>query len=127
MGELKRILIVDDDEDLRRGLNARLRASGYDTVYAFDAVTALMSAKKQRPDLVVLDLGLPAGDGFKVLERMSALGDVAQIPVIVLSARPAAEAAEQAMELGAKAYFQKPANNEKFMAEIDRCLMQSAA
>ena len=65
-----KILIVDDDPDLRRGLNLRLRASHFDTAYATDGFSAIAMAQKERPDLIILDIGLPAGDGFVVLDRL---------------------------------------------------------
>src|ERR1039458_3619708 len=68
--EKPKILIVDDDPDLRRGLNLRLRANHYETAYATDGFSAISMAQKERPDLIILDLGLPAGDGFVVMERL---------------------------------------------------------
>ena len=65
----QKILIVDDDPDLRRGLNLRLRANHFDTAYATDGFSAIAMAQKERPDLIILDIGLPAGDGFVVLDR----------------------------------------------------------
>src|SRR5439155_11452422 len=78
-----KILIVDDDPDLRRGLNLRLRANHYDTSYAMDGFSAIAMAQKERPDLIILDIGLPAGDGFVVLDRLqqsAALGDSRNCP-----------------------------------------------
>jgi two-component system KDP operon response regulator KdpE len=65
-----KVLIVDDDADIRRGLNVRLRANGYEVLFAADAISALTVAVKERPDLVILDKGLPAGDGYVVMERL---------------------------------------------------------
>src|SRR5205809_13415 len=73
-GEFKmskaKILIVDDDPDLRRALQLRLRANKYDTVHAPDGYAAIAMAQKEKPHLIILDLGLPAGDGFVVLDRL---------------------------------------------------------
>ena len=69
MGNSK-ILIVDDDPDLRQALRLRLRANDYDTVHAVDGYSAIALAYKERPNLIILDLGLPAGDGFVVLDRL---------------------------------------------------------
>ena len=65
--EKPKILIVDDDPDLRRALKIRLRANHYDTVQAADGYSAIAVAQKEQPNLIILDLGLPAGDGFVVL------------------------------------------------------------
>jgi CheY-like chemotaxis protein len=66
----KKILIVDDDEHLLLGLAAKLKAKGYAVVSAMDGVAAVAVARQESPDLILLDLGLPAGDGFLVLERL---------------------------------------------------------
>ena len=83
----KKILVVDDDPDVRLALQVRLKANHYDVVCAGDGVTSVSEAQKQKPDLIILDLGLPAGDGFSVLQRMQASERLASIPVIVLSGR----------------------------------------
>ena len=118
----QKILIVDDDNDIRRGLNIRLRASSYATVFAGDGVGALSAARKERPDLILLDLGLPAGDGFQVLERLKVNTEVAHIPVIVLSARDPEANEKRAMKAGARAYFQKPVDDEDLLAAISAAL-----
>jgi DNA-binding response OmpR family regulator len=66
----KKILIVDDDPDVRHGMHIRLKANHYDTFFAADALSSVAEARKQEPDLIILDLGLPAGDGFVVMERL---------------------------------------------------------
>ena len=82
-----KILIVEDDVDLRRGLNLRLRTNHYETAYASDGFSAVAMAHKDRPDLILLDLGLPAGDGFSVMERLQQSASLSNIPVIVLTAK----------------------------------------
>jgi two-component system KDP operon response regulator KdpE len=119
-----KILIIEDDLDLRRGLNVRLRANNYDTAFAADAVMALNIAKKEAPDLILLDLGLPGGDGFVVLERMKNIASLACTPVIVLSARDPKANEKRALDAGAEAFFQKPVDNQELMAAIQRALMK---
>lgn len=113
-----KILIVDDDPDLRRGLNLRLRASHYDTAYAADGFSAIAMAQKERPDLIILDIGLPAGDGFVVLERLQQSASLSNIPVIVLTARDPQSTREKIMKAGATAFFQKPADNGELLGAI---------
>ena len=120
-----KILIIEDDHDMRRGLNVRLRASEYETSFASDAVMALSVAKKERPDLILLDLGLPGGDGFLVLERMKNMGLLASTPVIVISARDPKTNEKRALDAGAEAFFQKPIDNEQLMKAIWRALGQT--
>ena len=122
----KTILIVDDDPDIREGMQVRLQYSGYDTCFADDAVSGIAMARKQRPDLIVLDLGLPEGDGFLVIEKLN--GDTASdmIPIIVVSARDARANRERAIKAGATAYLQKPVNNAEFLMVIRKALGELA-
>jgi DNA-binding response OmpR family regulator len=117
-----KILIIDDDLDLQRGLGIRLNSEGYQVVAAADAVSATSVARRERPDVIILDLGLPGGDGYVVMDRLKGLL-VGAIPVIVLTARdPATDRARSKAE-GAVAYFQKPVNNRALLRAIDMALM----
>ena len=118
----KKILIVEDDHDMRRALNVRLRANNYETAFATDAVEAVSIAKKEQPDLVLLDLGLPAGDGFMVMDRMKDIASLSCLPVIVVSARDPEGNKVRALAAGAEAFFQKPVDNERLIAAIRRTL-----
>ena len=122
MGDSKKILVVDDDQDLLLGLGMRLRASGYEVVTASDSYTAVATARKERPDLMILDLGLPAGEGFLVMERMQAIAELGGVPVIVLSARDPIGNRDKSHRLGARAYFKKPANNQDLLEAIEDAL-----
>ena len=113
-----KILIVDDDPDLRQALRLRLRANEYDTVQACDGYSAIAAAYRERPDLIILDLGLPAGDGFVVLDRLQKDDKLSTIPVIVLTARDPAGNERRALESGAVAFFQKPADNVELLQLI---------
>jgi DNA-binding response OmpR family regulator len=113
-----KILIVDDDPDLRRALKIRLRANHYDTVQASDGYSAIAMAQKEQPNLIILDLGLPAGDGFVVLERLQKSDALSEIPVIVLTARDPQSNEQQTLAAGATAFFQKPADNNELLDVI---------
>jgi DNA-binding response OmpR family regulator len=127
-GELQmpkpRILVVDDDPDLVRAMRLRLRANNYDVATATDGYSAIASAQKERPSLIILDLGLPVGDGFVVLDRLQNSDALAGIPVIVLSARDPQTNEERALKAGAAAFFQKPADNDELMNVIRVSLSQ---
>jgi DNA-binding response OmpR family regulator len=123
----KKILIVDDDPHLLLGLTAKLKANGYKVMCATDALAAITVARKEAPDLVILDLGLPAGDGFLVLERMRSLADLVATPVIVLSARDPADNKKRALDAGAVAFFQKPPDSYEFLTEIRQALGEKIA
>jgi two-component system KDP operon response regulator KdpE len=113
-----KILLVDDDPDLLRALRLRLRANNYDVLTASDGYAAIAAAQKERPSLIILDLGLPVGDGFVVLDRLQNSDSLAGIPVIVLSARDPQSNEERALKAGASAFFQKPADNEELLNVI---------
>ena len=118
----KKILVIDDDLDIRLGLGARLRASGYEVVFAEDGVGAIAVARQEGPDLILLDIGLPGGDGFVVLERLKKNTRLAPTPVIVLSARDAEENENRTLEAGAEAFFEKPADNDELLSAIARAI-----
>jgi DNA-binding response OmpR family regulator len=113
-----KIMVVDDDPDLRQGLSLRLRANNYDTVNVCDGYSAIAMAQKEKPHLIILDLGLPAGDGFAVLKNLQQYPALSVIPVIVLSARDPESNEKRTLESGAIAFFQKPADNEELMGVI---------
>lgn len=114
----KTILIVDDDKDQLRGLGLRIRASGYKVLVASDCVQTVSIARKSEPDLILLDIGLPAGDGYLVMERLQALNLSPMIPIIVVSAEDETVHRQRALEAGADAFFQKPVDNDELMAAI---------
>jgi two-component system KDP operon response regulator KdpE len=114
----KKILIVDDDEHLLMGLGAKLKANGFDVISVMDAISAISVAQRESPDIVLLDLGLPAGGGFLTLERMKSLSDLASTPVIVLSAWDPTVNKQRSLDGGAVAYFQKPPDNYELLAAI---------
>jgi DNA-binding response OmpR family regulator len=118
----KKILIVDDDPDVRHGMHVRLKANHYDTFFAADALSSMVEARKHEPDLIILDLGLPAGDGFVVMERFKKIPALAVIPIIVVSARDARANQERALKAGAKAFLQKPVDNAELLAVIRQAL-----
>lgn len=114
----KKILIIDDEKDFLRILAMQLRAKGYDTVAATDAVTAISVAQEEKPDLILLDIGLPAGDGFTVMERLAYVDRTVLIPVIVITGKDASTFQEQALKAGAVAFLQKPIDIDKLIAAI---------
>ncbi len=121
----QKILIVDDDPDLRQALRLRLRANHYETVNAGDGYSAIAQAYKEQPNLIILDLGLPAGDGFVVLDRLQKDDKLSNIPVVVLTARDPQSNERRALEAGAAAFFQKPADNAELLGVIRATLSQA--
>ena len=83
-----------------------------------DAFSSLGEVRKHEPDLILLDLGLPAGDGFVVMDRFKAVPALAMIPIIVVSGRSGAASRERALKAGAKAFLEKPVDNAELLAVI---------
>ena len=121
----KKILVVDDDPDLIRLLSTRLKANGFDVVAAQDGVSCMSQMRMENPDLIIMDLGIPAGDGFKSIERVRANASYSTTPIIVLTSRDASEARERAMEAGANAFFEKAiVDKQELLASVWGLLSQ---
>jgi two-component system KDP operon response regulator KdpE len=118
----KKILIVDDDKEMLLGLTVRLRANGYDVTSASDGIAAIAATRKDKPDLMILDLGLPAGDGFQVLEWLHRNPDWVSIPVVVLTAQVPMRNKVRSFLSGAEAFLQKPVENQELMLTISEVL-----
>ena len=118
----KKILVIEDDPEMRLALQIRLKANNYEVLLAVDGVSGVSEARKHMPDLILLDLGLPAGDGFTVIERLQAMQALARIPVVVVSGRDRSASLERAHMLGARAFLQKPVKNAELLLTIDRFL-----
>jgi CheY-like chemotaxis protein len=105
---MKTVLLVDDDNTILLGVGVRLKSMGYVIYTAKDAVSAVSAVVKNHPDVVVLDVSLPAGDGFLVAERLQKLVGSAATPIIFITASVNPTLRERAMKLGAASFLQKP-------------------
>jgi two-component system response regulator AdeR len=114
---MKKILIVEDDRNIAAALEVRLESEGYEVAVAGDAITGVNSALKFRPDLVLLDISLPAGSGFNVAEKLRRLRATIT-PFIFLTASKQPGLREKAKELGAAGFFEKPYEGEELLAAI---------
>lgn len=122
-----KVVIADDDRALVHMLGAEFRSRGWTVVQAFDAMQALMFTKRDPlPDLVVLDLGMPGGSGFGVLEKLSQSAKTSAIPVLVVTGRRAEEAEDQARAWGAVGFLTKPVEPSELVDEAEGILGVSA-
>ena len=122
---MKRVLIVEDDPKIAAALAVRLKNARYETLLAQDALSGVSTAVKMRPDLVLLDISMPAGSGFTVAERIQTLIPTAT-PIIFLTASRKASLREEAAKFGAVGYFEKPYNAEALLATIRQTLGDEA-
>jgi DNA-binding response OmpR family regulator len=117
-----KILVVEDDKNIALALAVRLRAVGYDVVTAPDAILAVSLALKHRPELILLDLLMPGGNGFVVAERIQDLETMLGVPCIFITASKQPGLREQARRLGAAGFFEKPYDAGELLATIRETL-----
>ena len=105
---MKTVLLVDDDNTFLLATGTRLKNMGYTVYTAKDAVSAVSAVRKNEPDVVVLDISLPAGDGFLVADRLQNLVGSRATPIIFITASDSRALRERAKKLGAVGFLQKP-------------------
>ena len=105
-------------------LAIKLRAHGFEIVSAGDGATAMGVVIREKPDAAILDLGLPGGDGFVVLQRLRASTSTVTLPVVVVTARPAQTNRALALEQGVVAFLQKPVRTAELLAALRKALRQ---
>ena len=120
---VERVLVVDDDETIRRTLRINLRARGYEVEEVASGRDALSTLEDAPPDLVILDLGLPDVDGVEVLRR---LRRTSRVPVVVLSARHQSDDKVEALDEGADDYVTKPFGMDELRARVGALLRRAA-
>jgi len=118
----KRILVVDDEEDIVALVRIRLEAEGYEVLVASDGQQALDTAKKEMPNLIILDLMLPKIDGYKVCRMLKFDERYKKIPIILFTARSQSSDKDLGMEVGADAYLTKPFDSKVLLDSIKRLL-----
>ena len=117
-----KVLIIEDDADTAKALEKRMSSMGLETAVACDAYYGTAFINKERPDLVLLDLMMPAGGGISVLKNMKLSDRTKNIPVIVLTAIGNDEYKRLAMSLGANVYMEKPYNAEELIKTVKKLL-----
>lgn len=118
----KKILLVDDERDLVDTVSFRLKASGYEVIPAYDGKEALDKVKKDKPDLIILDLMLPKIDGYKVCRMLKFDEKYKRIPVLMFTARAQESDKELGMQVGADEYITKPFDAGVLLAKIKELL-----
>jgi two-component system cell cycle response regulator len=123
----KRILVVDDEVDFVKMLQARLRIEGYEVLTADDGIKGIQLARKEKPDLIILDIMMPGLNGHSVCDMVKKSALTWSIPVIYLTAKTGQADELMAMEKGAKYYLTKPYNPAMLMEMIKSALMENDA
>lgn len=116
------ILIIDDDESVIRSLGTYLRKAGYKVLAAMDGVQAMMTAQKEQPDLIIMDIMMPGGDGLTVLDRLRVSTKTMTTPVIIISAYGEEDIAIKAEQHGASKFFRKPYDIHELLKTVEDLL-----
>ncbi len=124
-GDALSVLVVDDDEDLRILVRKVLSRGGHRVTEAADGDEGLRMIDHQRPDLVLLDLRMPAPDGFEVLRRLRARDATRSLPVIVLTAMGDEDSARESFDLGATDFLNKPFTPPQLDARVRSCVLHA--
>jgi len=121
----KKILVIDDMPNIVTMVKARLEASGYEVIAALDGQQGLNYAYSENPDLIILDIVMPAGGGYSVYTRLKMSPKTRSVPVIFLTAKDRPEDVARAYNLGAQYYVKKPYKPEMLLETVKRVLESS--
>ena len=127
----KKILIVDDDAVVRRALKLKLNSNGYDILNAVDGSEAVSVARREQPNLIILDITFPPDvahgggvpwDGFLIIDWLRRLEEAKDIPIVVITGSAAEKFKQQALAKGAVAFFHKPVNDAELLAVVQQTI-----
>jgi len=122
----KKILVVDDNAVVVKAIQMQLIKAGFDVVVAMDGSEAISAVRKQKPDLIVLDISLPADvsgvawDGFLIMQWLRRLEEAKATPIIIITGEDPAKYRPQALKLGATAFFSKPVDSGDLVDAVNR-------
>ncbi len=119
---MSKILIIEDEPDTAKVITKRLAQSGFEVVVAADAYEGVKSAHKERPDLIILDLMLPAGGGLSVLKNIRMSAELRLIPVLVLTGIKNEDYKRQILDEGVESYLEKPYDPDELISTVRNIL-----
>ncbi len=122
----KRILFIEDEKDLVKTVSFRLECAGYEVLVAYDGQEGLDKAKKEHPDLILLDLMLPKMNGYKICGLLKNDFRYSKIPIIMFTARAQESDRKMSEDVGADAYITKPFEADALLSTIDGLLKDRA-
>lgn len=117
-----KILIAEDDAAILELVRIRLEVAGFQTYFARDGHEAMQAALRIKPHAMVLDVGLPHANGFKVLEYVKSCATLKNIPVLMLTARHMEADVQRSLSLGAQDFVTKPFDDRKLVERVERLL-----
>lgn len=119
---MAKILVIEDDVNISKALKVRLQYEGHAIINAFDASSGYLIALKETPDLVILDISMPGGNGLDVCKKINESTELLATPIIFLTANKAPDIREQAESLGCEAYFEKPYDSDQLIKAVSRSI-----
>lgn len=128
----KKILVVDDNPVITKTLSMKLTSAGYEVITAAEGSEAVGAARRQKPDLVILDISFPSDvggvpwDGFKIIEWFRRMEEAKDIPVIVITGAEAEQFRDKSLSTGAVAFFRKPIDNNQLLETV-KTILENAA
>lgn len=129
----KKILVVDDDAVVLKAMTIMLSGAGYQVIAASDGTSAVAAARQEKPDAIVLDLNFPDDfgtvpwDGYRIMQWLQRLGEVAKTPIIVVSSSNPEQVGDRVRKAGAAAFFRKPVDHAELQEELQRLLTEETA
>jgi two-component system, cell cycle response regulator DivK len=119
---MTKVLLVEDNDDNRDMLSRRLMRLGFELCFAVDGAEAVLLAREEKPDLVLMDLGLPVIDGWEATRRIRADPETSGLPIIALTANAMSGDRDRALAAGCNDYDTKPVDLSRLLAKIDALL-----
>jgi len=121
----KKIVLVEDESQIARLIEFKLRKEGYQVTWKENGEEALVAIKEEKPDLVLLDVMMPVMDGYEVLRQIKEDENLKSIPVIMLTARAQERDVVKGIDLGAQDYITKPFHPAELLVQVKRILAKS--
>lgn len=118
----KKILVIDDEPELVKAVTIRLKAGGYETIFACDGEEGLTKAEEDNPDLILLDIIMPGEDGYEVCKNLKSNSKTKNIPIIIFTASGQENLEERCMTVGADAMIKKPFETAELLKLVDKFL-----
>ena len=118
----KKILVADDELNGLKVIASRLKANNYEVVTATDGMYTVKKALEEKPDLIILDIKMPAGGGISVFDNIRKLPATMMIPIIFITAFPSEEIRRQVLDMGAEDFIAKPFKPEELLVKVKKAL-----
>lgn len=114
---MKKVLVIEDDQKIAKSLEIRLRSVGVRPILAYDAVMGVQSFNAYNPDLIIMDVMMPAGNGIDTAINIQDMSD-SDIPIIFITASKKISVQDKALALGAAGFFEKPYDSERLLNKV---------